>query len=241
MEILADPHIWISLLTLTVLEIVLGIDNLIFIAVLVERLPPERRDIARRSGIMMALVTRLLLLGALSWIIGLTAPVFEIWDHSFSWRDIILFGGGLFLLTKATREIHETIEGEDDDENGDRPHASFISIIVQIALLDLIFSLDSVITAVGMVDELFIMVTAVIIAVTIMLIASGPVSNFVTRHPTVKMLAFSFLLLIGMTLIADGVGFHIPKGYLYAAMGFSFFVEAMNTLARRNRKKARAT
>lgn len=238
-ELLTDPQAWISLLTLTLMEIVLGIDNLIFIAVLVDRLPPEQRDRGRRIGIVLALVTRLMLLSVLSWVIGLTEPLFTVFGHAVSLRDAILIGGGLFLLTKATREIHETIEGDEEAGPKKGKHAAFGAVIVQIALLDIIFSIDSVITAVGMVDELVIMSTAVILSVIIMLIASGPVTGFVSRHPTVKMLAFSFLLLIGTTLIADGAGFHIPKGYLYAAMAFSVFVEFLNTLARRRRKRVK--
>lgn len=237
MEFLADPQIWISLLTLTVLEIVLGIDNLIFIAVLVERLEPAQRDKARRLGILMALATRLLLLSVISWIVGLTEPLFEAFGRAVSWRDLILIGGGLFLLTKATREIHEGIEGEGEAGPQRGMHAGFVAVIVQITLLDVIFSLDSVITAVGMVDELAIMVTAVVLSVLVMLAAAGTVSDFISRHPTIKMLAFSFLLLIGMALVADGAGFYIPKGYLYAAMGFSVFVEFLNTMARRSRRR----
>jgi len=235
MEWLADPQIWLSLLTLTTLEIVLGIDNLVFIAVLVEKLPESRRATARRVGIALALISRLALLSAIAWIIGLTAPVLELFDHEFSWRDIILVAGGLFLLYKGTTEIHERLEGE-EGESSARVQATFAAVVAQIAVLDIVFSLDSVITAVGMADHLWIMVTAVIVAVIIMLIASGPVSGFVSRHPTVKMLALSFLLLIGMTLVADGFGVHIPKGYIYAAMGFSVFVESLNLLARRRRR-----
>ncbi len=237
-EILTDPHAWVSLLTLTVMEIVLGIDNLIFIAVLVDRLPPEQRDRGRRVGIILALVTRLMLLSVLSWVIGLTEPLFTVFEHAVSLRDAILIGGGLFLLTKATREIHDGIEGDEEAGPEKGKHAAFGAVIVQIAVLDIIFSIDSVITAVGMVDNLLIMSTAVILAVIVMLVASGPVSGFVSRHPTIKMLAFSFLLLIGTTLIADGAGFHFPKGYLYAAMAFSAFVEFLNTLARARRKRA---
>lgn len=232
MEWLADPQIWLSLLTLTTLEIVLGIDNLVFIAVLVEKLPTAQQTSARRVGIALALITRLMLLAAIAWIIGLTAPVFEVFDQEFSWRDIILIGGGLFLLYKGTMEIHEKLEGH-EGESSAKVQASYVAVVTQIAILDIVFSLDSVITAVGMADHLWIMVTAVIIAVIIMLLASGPVSNFVSRHPTVKMLALSFLLLIGMTLVADGFGVHIPKGYIYAAMGFSVLVESLNLLARR--------
>jgi predicted tellurium resistance membrane protein TerC len=240
MEILTDPHAWITLLTLTVMEIVLGIDNLIFIAVLVDRLPPEQRDRGRRIGIALALVTRLALLFVLSWVIGLTSPLFSVFDHAVSIRDAILIGGGLFLLTKATREIHEGIEGEGKAGPEKGKHAAFGSVIVQIALLDIIFSIDSVITAVGMVDELLIMSSAVILAVIVMLIASGPIVRFVAQHPTVKMLAFSFLLLVGTTLVADGLGSHMPKAYLYAAMAFSAFVELLNTFARRRKNSLKS-
>ena len=235
MEILTDPHAWISLLTLTVMEIVLGIDNLIFIAVLVDRLPPEQRDLGRRIGITLALVTRLALLSVLAWVIGLTSPLFTLFNHTVSIRDAILIGGGFFLLAKATREIHEGIEGEGEAELKKGKYAAFGSVILQIAVLDIVFSLDSVITAIGMVDELLIMSSAVILAVIVMLIASGPVARFVAHHPTVKMLAFSFLLLIGTTLVADGLGFHMPKAYLYAAMAFSAFVELLNTFARKRK------
>jgi predicted tellurium resistance membrane protein TerC len=236
MEWLADPQIWLSLITLTTLEIVLGIDNLVFIAVLVEKLPASQQATARRVGIALALITRLMLLSAIAWIIGLVEPVFSAFGQGFSWRDIILIGGGLFLLYKGTAEIHDKLEGEEGEASG-KVQAKFAAVVIQIAILDIVFSLDSVITAVGMADHLWIMVTAVIIAVIIMLIAAGPVSGFVSRHPTVKMLALSFLLLIGMTLIADGFGVHIPKGYIYAAMGFSVLVESLNLLARRRRVK----
>jgi predicted tellurium resistance membrane protein TerC len=237
---LADPQIWLSLLTLTVLEIVLGIDNIVFIAVLTQRLPPERQSAARRLGIAMALVTRLMLLFVISWVIGLTAPLFELFDHAVSWRDIILVAGGAFLIYKATHEIHESLEGEEEAENTAHVAAGFAAVVAQIAVLDIIFSLDSVITAVGMADHIWVMVTAIVIAMVIMLVSAGPVADFVQRHPTVKMLALSFLLLIGMALMADGAGFHIPKGYIYAAMGFSIFVEALNLLARRRRRERKA-
>ena len=236
MNWLSDPQIWASLLTLTALEIVLGIDNIVFIAILAGRLPAERRHRARQVGLALALITRLGLLASIVWIIGLTDPLFELRGHAVSWRDIILVAGGLFLLYKGTREIHERLEGEEPHPAATKGAASFGSVVVQIMILDIVFSLDSVITAVGMANELWVMATAVIIAVLTMLAASGPLSAFVDRHPTVKMLALSFLLLIGMTLVADGAGFHLPKGYIYAAIAFSVAVEALNQLAARRRR-----
>lgn len=236
MALLSDPQAWISLLTLTALEVVLGIDNLIFVAILANRLPPERQQAARRLGLFLALGMRLALLASLSWLVGLTEAVVTLGGKGFSWRDIILIAGGLFLLYKATSEIHNRVEGE-DESHATGPAAAFWPIIGQIILLDLVFSLDSVITAVGMVDELAIMVTAVVIASAAMLVASGPLSGFVNRHPTVKMLALAFLLMIAMVLLADGFGLHIPKGYVYGAMGFSVAVEVLNQLAGRKRKK----
>ena len=233
---LSDPEIWASLLTLTALEIVLGIDNLLFIAILVGRLPAERQKRARQVGLALALITRLALLASIAWIIGLTRPLFELFGHPVSWRDIILIGGGFFLLYKGTREIHHGLEDDGPEQETGRAKASFGGVIAQIMVLDIVFSLDSVITAVGMANELWVMAAAIIIAVAIMLGASGPVSAFVERHPTVKMLALSFLLLIGMTLIADGAGFHVPKGYIYAAIGFSVGVEFLNQLADRRRR-----
>ena len=236
MDWLSDPQIWASLLTLTALEIVLGIDNLVFIAILAGRLPPERQNRARQVGLALALITRLALLASIVWIIGLTRPLFEVLGHAVSWRDIILIAGGFFLLYKGTREIHERLEGDMPPEATSRARTSFGGVVVQIMLLDIVFSLDSVITAVGMANELWVMAAAIIIAVVIMLGASGPLANFVDRHPTVKMLALSFLLLIGMTLIADGAGFHVPKGYIYAAISFSVVVELLNQLAARRRR-----
>jgi len=237
---LLDPEIWASLLTLTVLEIVLGIDNLIFISIVAGRLPAHLQARARSVGLSLALFMRLALLASISWLVGLTATVFSIGGHDFSWRDLILAGGGLFLLYKGTKEIHELVEGgaEETGETGGAPprKVSFASVIGQIIVLDIVFSLDSVITAVGMADNLWVMSAAVLIAVLIMLVASGPVANFVTRHPSVKMLALAFLLLIGMVLVADGIGFHVPKGFIYAAMGFSVAVESLNLLARRKRE-----
>ncbi|KAF0114677.1 MAG: TerC family integral membrane protein [Rhodospirillaceae bacterium] len=239
LDLVSDPHLWISLLTLATLEIVLGIDNLIFLAILADRLPAAQRAAARRVGLMLALGTRLALLATLSWIIGLTHPVFSVFDHAVSWRDVILMGGELFLLAKATHEIHNTLEGDESQEPGAKPGtaAGFLRVIVMMALFDIIFSLDSVITAVGMVNQLPVMAAAIVIAVLVMLVASGPLGVFIERHPTVKMLALSFLLLVGMALIGDGLGFHIPKGYLYFAMGFSVVVEALNLVARRNRRR----
>ncbi len=236
-ELLAQPEAWISLLTLTVLEIVLGIDNLIFVAILASRLPPSQQPVARRVGLGLALVMRLALLASLSWLVGLTEPVFTLFQHGFSWRDVILIAGGLFLLYKGTTEIHHRVEGEGEDEAASSANAAkFWPVIAQIILLDLVFSLDSVITAVGMVDELSIMSAAVIVAAILMVVASGPLSAFVQKHPTVKMLALAFLLMIALVLLADGFGLHIPKGYVYAAMGFSVLVEALNQLAARRKQ-----
>jgi len=227
MEWITDPQIWVALVTLTVLEIVLGIDNVIFISILAGKLPPEQRARARNIGLAGAMITRILLLLSLTWMMRLTAPLFKVLHHEVSGRDLILLAGGLFLIFKATREIHEKLEGEEAHVSG-RAAVSFAGVIFQIMLLDIVFSLDSVITAVGMAQQVGVMVAAVVIAVVVMLIFSGPVSGFVERHPTVKMLALSFLLLIGVNLIADGSGVHIPKGYTYFAMGFSVFVEVLN-------------
>jgi predicted tellurium resistance membrane protein TerC len=240
-EWVTNPQIWLSLITLSALEIVLGIDNIVFLAILTNRLPPHQRPLGRKIGLTLALGTRLLLLATLAWIVKLTAPLFTLFGQGFSWRDLILIGGGLFLLVKAVLEIHATMEGEHDDAgNGDnvaaKVYPAFAAIVVQIAIVDIIFSLDSVITAVGMADTLWVMVVAVVAAMIIMLLASGPLSDFVSAHPTIKMLALAFLLLIGVFLIADGFGLKIPKGYLYFALGFSVLVEAMNHWMR-NRKK----
>ncbi len=238
-EWLLDPQIWASLLTLTVLEIVLGIDNLIFISIVAGRLPGHLQARARSVGLSLALIMRLALLASISWLVGLTAPVFSMLGHGVSWRDLILAGGGFFLLYKGTKEIHELVEGPEEGETSQDPRrkVSFASVIGQIIVLDIVFSLDSVITAVGMADNLWVMSTAVLVAVVIMLFASGTVANFVNRHPSVKMLALSFLLLIGMVLVADGMGFHVPKGFIYAAMGFSVAVESLNLMARRKKQR----
>jgi predicted tellurium resistance membrane protein TerC len=217
----------IALLTLTVLEIVLGVDNIIFISILASKLPKEQQARARQLGLAGALITRILLLLSISWIASLTTPLFTIAGFGMSGRDLILLGGGLFLLYKATTEIHEKLEGEEGHSNT-RVAVSFTAVIIQIMLLDIVFSLDSVITAVGLADELWVMITAVVIAVGVMLLAAAPLSEFVNRHPTVKMLALSFLLLIGFSLVAEGLHFHIPKGYIYFAMGFSILVEVLN-------------
>ena len=237
---LLDPQIWASLLTLTILEIVLGIDNLIFISIVAGRLPAHQQARARSVGLSLALFMRLALLASIAWLVGLTATVFSIGGHGFSWRDLILAGGGLFLLYKGTKEIHELVEGGDHGEaTGEAPKrkVTFASVIGQIIVLDIVFSLDSVITAVGMADNLWVMSTAVLVAVAVMLFAAGTVSSFVNQHPSVKMLALAFLLLIGMVLVADGMGFHVPKGFIYAAMGFSVAVESLNLLARKKRKQ----
>ena len=221
----------IALLTLTVLEIVLGIDNIIFISILAGKLPPAQQGRARRVGLLGAMLTRIALLAALAWIIRLTAPLFAVLGHSVSGRDLILIAGGLFLLAKSTREIHDGLEGE-TDHSGARVRASFAAVVGQIMLLDIVFSLDSVITAVGMARHLPVMIAAVVLAVGVMMFAAAPISAFVHRHPTIKMLALSFLLLIGVSLIADGLGQHIAKGYIYFAMGFSVFVEMINLRVR---------
>lgn len=237
---ITDPSIWLSLVTLAALEIVLGIDNLVFIAILTNRLPEERRPLARKVGLALALLTRLALLAALAWIVTLTKPLFTLVNLEISWRDLILIGGGLFLLVKAVHEIHNEVEGEPGDKGPAIKAATFAAIVTQIAVIDIIFSLDSVITAVGMADDLWVMVLAVSIAMAIMLVASTPLANFVSAHPTVKMLALSFLMMIGVFLVADGLHFHIPKGYLYFSLAFSIAVEAMNYWVRKRRRLARA-
>jgi predicted tellurium resistance membrane protein TerC len=232
MDWLADPQAWVAFLTLLALEIVLGIDNIIFISILAGKLPAGQQPRARYIGLGLALVMRVILLFSLTWVIGLTAPLFSVFGHAISGRDLILILGGLFLLGKATFEIHESLEGEEGHASA-KVKANFTSVIIQILLLDVVFSLDSVITAVGMVDRIEIMIAAVVIAIALMMVFAAPVSAFVARHPTVKMLALSFLLLIGLTLLVEGFEVHIPKGYVYFAMGFSVFVELLNLRLRR--------
>ena len=232
MDWITNPEHWIALITLVVLELVLGVDNIIFISILVGKLPQERQNLARTLGISLAVGTRVLLLLFLSWVIGLTAPIFSLLNHDFSGRDLILLGGGLFLLWKSTHEIHDKLEGVEGHASA-RVAASFVGVIVEIMLLDIVFSLDSVITAVGMSGEIFIMITAVVIAAVVMIFVSKPIGDFVDRHPTIKMLALSFLLMIGCTLVAGGFGVEIPKGYIYFAMAFSVFVEMLNLQVRK--------
>jgi predicted tellurium resistance membrane protein TerC len=236
LELLTQPELWVAFATLLLLEVVLGIDNVVFISILADRLPEHQRARARTIGLALALITRLMLLASLSWVVGLTAPLFAIAGHEISGRDLILVLGGLFLLVKATYEIHEHLEGV--EHGSSRRVTSFAAVIVQILLLDVVFSLDSVITAVGMVDQLSIMVAAVVVAMVIMLFSAGTIGRFVNRHPTVKMLALSFLLLIGASLIAEGFGQHIPKGYVYGPIAFSVFVEALNLRIRSRQRDA---
>ena len=239
-DFLTSPAGWAALVTLVVMEVVLGIDNLIFISILTNKLPPEHRVKARRLGISAALIMRLVLLATISYIVAMTSPVFTAFGHAFSWRDLILIAGGLFLIWKATKEIHHTVDPADKTEDavGRAVSATLGGAIVQILLLDLVFSVDSIITAVGMTDELAIMYIAVIVAIGVMLVAATPLANFIERNPTIVMLALAFLLMIGTTLIADGFGFHVPKGYIYSAMAFSALVEFLNTLARRGAQGA---
>jgi predicted tellurium resistance membrane protein TerC len=235
MDWITDPQAWVGFATLTVLEIVLGIDNVIFISILAGKLPQEQQGRARTIGLLLAMVTRIALLFSLTWIIRLTAPLFTVLGQEVSGRDLVLLIGGLFLIAKSTHEIHERLEGEEGEASA-RVAPSLRSVLIQIMLLDIVFSLDSVITAVGMVDQVGVMVTAVIVAVAFMMLFAGPISEFVDRHPTVKMLALSFLLLIGVSLIAESFDQHIPKGYIYFAMAFSVLVEMLNLRARRARE-----
>jgi predicted tellurium resistance membrane protein TerC len=241
LEWITDPAILASLVTLTAMEIVLGIDNVVFISVIVGRLPAEQSRRARQIGLALALVFRVIFLLALFWLIGLTTPVVEIFGHGVSWRDMVLFAGGLFLIAKGTHEIHKDVEGNHDDSaNGGKGAASFNAIIAQIVLIDIVFSVDSIVTAIGMAEFVSVMIVAVIIAMGVMYVAAGVVSAFIQRHPTTRMLALAFLLMIGFALVADGAGFHVPRGYLYTAMAFSAGVELLNVLAQRNRARRHA-
>ncbi|SDH38044.1 TerC family protein [Roseospirillum parvum] len=243
-DLLVDPSVWASFLALSALEIVLGIDNVIFLSIVAGRLPPARQASARRIGLLLALVMRVIFLLAISWIIGLTQAAFEVFGHAVSWRDLVLIAGGLFLLVKGTLEIHASVEGG-NGEGG--THASptqaaagagFALVVAQIVMLDLVFSIDSVVTAVGMVPHVEVMIAAVVVAIAVMMAAAEPVSRFIEAHPTVKMLALAFLLLVGVALVADGLHFHIPRGYIYFAIAFSAGVEGLNLLARRRRERA---
>ena len=241
MELLTDPAVWASFATLTIMEIVLGIDNIVFISIIIDRLPPERKKLARQLGLGLALLFRVLLLLVITWIIALKDDVFTLFGQGFSWKDVILISGGAFLLYKATAEIHEEIEGETEAEEASRKQGgTFTSIIIQILIVDAVFSVDSIITAVGMAEHVEVMIAAVVIAIGVMYVASGPIAEFISQHPTTKMLALSFLMLIGVSLVADGFGFHIPRGYIYAAIVFSLLVETFNILAGRKRNKRKS-
>jgi predicted tellurium resistance membrane protein TerC len=237
MDWISNPDIWLSLVTLTALEIVLGIDNLVFIAILAGKVPEHRQKLAQRVGLGLALLTRLGLLFTLSWLAGLKEPLFFVLGEGVSWRDIVLIGGGLFLIAKATFEIHHKVEAAGQDTPSIAT-STFTLVVVQIALIDVVFSFDSVLTAVGMAQHIEVMVAAIVISMAVMLVAAGPVSDFVNRHPTIKMLALSFLILIGTMLTAEGIGFHIPKGYIYFSMAFACLVEGLNMLVRRQMAKA---
>ena len=239
LNLLADPNVWVAFATLTIMEIVLGIDNIVFISVLVSKLPKEQADRARRLGLALALIFRIALLLVLSWIIALDSDIVTLFGQGFSWKDIILVAGGLFLLYKATHEMHAEIEEPHETSLNKTAMAAFSAIIVQIIIIDMVFSIDSIVTAIGMAQHVEVMIAAVIVAVAVMFVASGPIAGFVARHPTTKMLALAFLLLIGVSLVADGLGFHIEKGYIYAAMGFSVLVEAINIIMKQ-RKATRA-
>jgi predicted tellurium resistance membrane protein TerC len=234
MEALLNPELLMAFFTLTALELVLGIENIIFIAILVNKLPPKKRDFARRLGLFLAMFTRLALLALLSWMAGLTTVLFSLWGHGFSGRDLILMVGGLFLVWKSTKEVHQLLEGE-EGEASTAVKSAFAAILLQIVLIDLVFSLDSIITAIGMVNHLPVMMAAVVASVALMMLAASPIAAFVAGHPTIKMLALSFLMVVGVVLIADGCGHHVPKGYIYSAMAFSVLVEMLNI---RMRKKA---
>lgn len=232
---ISDPQAWIALATLTILEIVLGVDNIVFISIMTRKLPPEQRELGRKMGLGLALIGRVMLLLSIKWVIGLEDGLFSVMGHAFSGRDMVLLSGGIFLLYKATSEIHATVEGAEEQHGSNKP-ASFKSVLIQILLLDLVFSLDSVITAVGMADDVVVMIVAVVLAVGFMMVSSGAVADFIHKHPSVKMLALAFLLMVGMSLVADGLTFHVPRGYIYFAMGFSMLVEVLNL--RRQEKAA---
>jgi predicted tellurium resistance membrane protein TerC len=236
-ELLLDPAVWMAFLTLTALEIVLGIDNIIFIAILVNRLPEHLRAKARFFGLSLAMITRILLLLSLAWIMRLTEPLFTVLAQEISGRDIILIGGGLFLLWKSTMEIHTSLEGADGEERAVRGSPTFFATLIQIALIDIVFSFDSVITAVGLVNQIPVMVAAIVVAVGVMMFAAGAISDFVDRHPSIKMLALSFLVVVGVVLIAEGFDVHVPKGYIYFAMAFSVMVEMLNIRMRRSMRQ----
>jgi predicted tellurium resistance membrane protein TerC len=240
LALLADPHAWAALITLTVLEIVLGIDNLFFISVLTSRLDEEKARRARQIGLSLAFIFRVVMLAGLTWLMGLTAPLFTLFGMAVSWRDIILIGGGLFLIAKATHEIHSEVEARHEDAQVVSTKQAFAWIVVQLVVVDLVFSLDSIITAIGMAEDLEVMIAAVVIAMIVMYAAAGPVGAFIAEHPTTKMLALAFLVLIGMALVADGFEFHIPRGYIYFAMAFAGAVEFFNVMARRNRRRRRS-
>ena len=241
LELIADPHFWVALFTLATLEIVLGVDNLVFVSIAVSRLAPAQRPLARKVGLGLACITRIALLLFLSFLAGLDddrLALFHFGDQTISLRDLILIGGGLFLLVKAVMEIHQELEGARGENEEGRVFASFVFVILQIAIIDIVFSLDSVITAIGMVNEIVVMVAAIILAVAVMIFASNPVGDFIDRHPTLRMLALAFLILVGVVLIADGLQFHIPRGYVYFAMGFSIAVEALNLWARKRARRS---
>jgi predicted tellurium resistance membrane protein TerC len=238
-ELLTSAEAWAALLTLTALEIVLGIDNVIFLSVIVSRIPPPQARRARQIGLLLALVFRIILLSLLVWLIGLTEPVITVKGFVLSWRDIILIGGGLFLIAKATHEIHAEVEAHEAESDAAPKASAFFWVIVQIIIIDMVFSLDSIITAIGMAEDLEVMIAAVVIAMIVMYMAAGPVGAFIAAHPTTKMLALAFLVLIGVALVADGFEFHIPRGYIYFAMTFAAGVEAFNVMARRNRRRRR--
>jgi len=236
LELLTDPHAWAALLTLTALEIVLGIDNVVFISILVSRCSPEKARQARQIGLSLALIFRIIMLFGLTWLMHLTYPLVTIFGIGISWRDVILIGGGLFLIAKATHEIHAEVEAGDEQSKAAALTQSFALVVMQLVVIDLVFSLDSIVTAIGMAQDIEVMVAAVVLAMIVMYLASGPVTAFVAEHPTSKMLALAFLLLIGMALVADGFDFHIPRGYIYFAMAFAGAVEFFNVLARRKRR-----